>query len=261
MDEVKKQIAEADLVIVDFTGKNPNVHYEADLAEAWKKDWIVLAQSSDDMTFDVRHIGSIRYANTMGADIKLREDLKQAIEGLGYRDQAKNRAPFVGTTGTQPARTSPAAPADILLPGVAGTKLKRTGRRPRNRGRPTASEVTTRRIGPSRKWRAPRVKGVTHGRNVSAAVGEVPDMGGHVRKSQEEKRWLEAKRTGSDDWRHGARNPRTVRGQRNRAGAADARCRCVGARDLLRQGAPRHQARGKMDAGACRGGDAEERGM
>lgn len=85
MDDVKTRIAEADLVIVDFTGKNPNVYYEAGLADAFKKDWIVLAQTSEDMTFDVRHIRSVRYSNTMGADLKLRDDLHQALRGLGYR--------------------------------------------------------------------------------------------------------------------------------------------------------------------------------
>lgn len=85
MDDVKQRIAGADLVIVDFTGKNPNVYYEAGLADAWRKDWIVLAQSSDDMTFDVRHIRSIRYSNSMGADVRLREELSKALTTLGYR--------------------------------------------------------------------------------------------------------------------------------------------------------------------------------
>ena len=75
VDDLKGKIAEADLVIVDFTGKNPNVYYEAGLADAWKKNWIILAQSSDDMTFDVRHIRSIRYSNMMGADIQLTHHL------------------------------------------------------------------------------------------------------------------------------------------------------------------------------------------
>jgi len=87
MDDVKAQIAAADLVIVDFTGKNPNVYYEAGLADAWNKDWIVLCQSNEDMTFDVRHIRSIRYSNTMGADIKLAEDLGNALMALGYRSK------------------------------------------------------------------------------------------------------------------------------------------------------------------------------
>ena len=54
-------------------------------ADAWRKDWIVLAQASEDMTFDVRHIRSIRYTNTMGADVRLREELGKALAALGYR--------------------------------------------------------------------------------------------------------------------------------------------------------------------------------
>ena len=69
---------------VDFTGKNPNVYYEAGLADAWKRGWIILARSSDDMTFEVRHIRSIRYSSTMGADKKLTNDLRKTIEALGY---------------------------------------------------------------------------------------------------------------------------------------------------------------------------------
>jgi hypothetical protein len=84
MEDVKAQIAEADLVIVDFTNKNPNVYYEAGLADAWKKDWIVLAQSTDDLTFDVRHIRCINYSNTMGADVKLHTALENALKALKY---------------------------------------------------------------------------------------------------------------------------------------------------------------------------------
>jgi hypothetical protein len=79
VDDIKEQIAESDLVIVDFTGKNPNVYYEAGIADAWSKKWIVLAQSSADLTFDVHHLRTIIYSNRMGADIKLQEDLARAI--------------------------------------------------------------------------------------------------------------------------------------------------------------------------------------
>jgi hypothetical protein len=84
MEDVKTEIAEADLVVVDFTDKNPNVYYEAGLADAWNKDWIILAQSTDDLTFDVRHIRCILYSNRMGADKKLETDLHGALEALGY---------------------------------------------------------------------------------------------------------------------------------------------------------------------------------
>jgi hypothetical protein len=120
MDDVKTMIAEADIVIVDFTGKNPNVYYEAGLADAWKKDWIILAQSTDDMTFDVRHIRSIRYSNTMGADQKLEANLRGALEGLGYGqptlksgngvETLSSATPVVETKSAPRAKPKPAKP-------------------------------------------------------------------------------------------------------------------------------------------------------
>jgi hypothetical protein len=91
MEDVKAQIAEADLVIADFTNKNPNVYYEAGLADAWKKDWIALAQSTDDLTFDVRHIRCIQYSNTMGADVKLQTALENALSALKYTSDSDTR--------------------------------------------------------------------------------------------------------------------------------------------------------------------------
>lgn len=80
MEDVRAQIARADLVIVDLTGRNPNVYYEAGMAAAWKKDWIVLAQSQDDLTFDVEQIRSILYSNHMGGEADLEARLRGAIE-------------------------------------------------------------------------------------------------------------------------------------------------------------------------------------
>jgi hypothetical protein len=79
VEDIKADIAQAELVIVDFTGRNPNVYYEAGLADAWKKKWIIIAQSTEDLTFDVRHIRTILYSNRMGADERLRVDLANAI--------------------------------------------------------------------------------------------------------------------------------------------------------------------------------------
>lgn len=84
MDDIKVQIAEADVIIVDFTNKNPNVYYEAGLADAMRKDWIILVQSTEDLAFDVRHIRCIEYSNVMGADQKLRGNIENAFEALGY---------------------------------------------------------------------------------------------------------------------------------------------------------------------------------
>jgi hypothetical protein len=80
IEDVRSQIAGADIVVVDFTNRNPNVYFEAGLADAWKKKWIVLAQSTNDLAFDVQHIRTIIYSNKMGADSKLRESLEQALK-------------------------------------------------------------------------------------------------------------------------------------------------------------------------------------
>lgn len=48
MEDVRTEIARADLVIVDLTGRNSNVYYEAGMAAAWKKDWVVISQSNED---------------------------------------------------------------------------------------------------------------------------------------------------------------------------------------------------------------------
>jgi hypothetical protein len=80
IEDVKSQIAGADFVVADFTNRNPNVYFEAGLADAWKKKWIVLAQSTNDLAFDVQHIRTIIYSNKMGADSKLRESLEQALK-------------------------------------------------------------------------------------------------------------------------------------------------------------------------------------
>lgn len=80
MEDVRAEIAGADLVIVDLTGRNSNVYYEAGMAAAWKKNWVVLAQSQDDLTFDVGQIRTILYTNRMGGDAELERRLRDAIE-------------------------------------------------------------------------------------------------------------------------------------------------------------------------------------
>ena len=68
--------------MVDFTKRNPNVYFEAGLADAWKKRWIVQAQSTDDLAFDVRQIRTMIYSNTMGADSRLRMSLEHALKKI-----------------------------------------------------------------------------------------------------------------------------------------------------------------------------------
>ena len=77
---IQEQIATADLIIADLTGKNPNVFYEVGYAAAIGKRIVHIAQSAAELPFDVKHLRTFIYSNQMGADVKLREDLTKAVE-------------------------------------------------------------------------------------------------------------------------------------------------------------------------------------
>lgn len=64
------------IVIVDFTGKNPNVMYETGVAHALNKDVIPVAQSFDDVPFDLQHHRVLRYENNALG----RQALQQSLE-------------------------------------------------------------------------------------------------------------------------------------------------------------------------------------
>ena len=51
----------ARVVIVDFTGKNPNVMYETGIAHTLGKDVVPISQSLDDVPFDMAHHRVLKY--------------------------------------------------------------------------------------------------------------------------------------------------------------------------------------------------------
>lgn len=73
IDRIQKQIKEADIIIADMTGQNPNVFYETGFAHALNKDVIHLTQNSSDIPFDVMHIPHIVYKGSVDL---LKNDLK-----------------------------------------------------------------------------------------------------------------------------------------------------------------------------------------
>jgi hypothetical protein len=79
MEDVKDQIAKADLIIADFTGKNANVFFEAGYASALRKPLIQIAQSVADLPFDVRHLRTFAYSTAILGDRKLSHNLSEAI--------------------------------------------------------------------------------------------------------------------------------------------------------------------------------------
>lgn len=61
LERIYNQIAKADVIIADMTGRNPNVFYETGYAHALGKNVILLTQNTDDIPFDLKHYPHIVY--------------------------------------------------------------------------------------------------------------------------------------------------------------------------------------------------------
>jgi hypothetical protein len=64
IDEVWSAICNAKVCIADCTGRNPNVFYELGIAHTLGRPCVLIAQSVDDIPFDVRHRRAIVYSFT-----------------------------------------------------------------------------------------------------------------------------------------------------------------------------------------------------
>lgn len=62
---IYNQIAKADLIVADMSGRNPNVFYEVGYAHALGKTVILLTKNSDDIPFDLKHYPHIIYADSI----------------------------------------------------------------------------------------------------------------------------------------------------------------------------------------------------
>lgn len=70
IQDVVNLIGRSKVVICDCSGKNPNVFYEAGIAHAIGKEVILIAQTPDDLPFDLRHLRRLYYsANILGYQI------------------------------------------------------------------------------------------------------------------------------------------------------------------------------------------------
>jgi hypothetical protein len=61
LDRIYNQIAKADLIVADMTGRNANVFYETGYAHALDKRVILLTQKANDIPFDLKHHPHIVY--------------------------------------------------------------------------------------------------------------------------------------------------------------------------------------------------------
>lgn len=79
IQDVFNLIFRAHVVIVDFTGKNPNVMYETGIAHTLGKHVIPISQSLDDSPFDIKHHRVLKYLPNSEGMRALRTDLAKKL--------------------------------------------------------------------------------------------------------------------------------------------------------------------------------------
>jgi len=90
LEQVYNQIAKADLIVADMTGRNPNVFYRVGYAHALSKKTILLTANSDDIPFDLQDYPHIIYKNSI-ADLK--SELERRVSWyLNHADTAVHNA-------------------------------------------------------------------------------------------------------------------------------------------------------------------------
>lgn len=83
MEDIAECIINADIIIADVTGRNPNVNYELGMAHALGKNVIIISQTIDDIPFDYRHIRAIIYQTKKANWAKLlQSELKHTINSI-----------------------------------------------------------------------------------------------------------------------------------------------------------------------------------
>lgn len=81
LERIYNQIAKADFIIADMTGRNPNVFYEVGYAHALGKATVLLTKNADDIPFDLKHYPHIVYNNKISKlKVELTSRLKWFIE-------------------------------------------------------------------------------------------------------------------------------------------------------------------------------------
>ena len=82
VQDIFNLIFRSSIVVVDFTGKNPNVMYETGIAHTLGKMVIPITQSIDHVPFDLRHHRSLIYHPNSQGLVQLTSDLSIRLRNL-----------------------------------------------------------------------------------------------------------------------------------------------------------------------------------
>ena len=82
IQDIFELIYKSKIVIADFTGKNPNVMYEVGIAHTLGKLVIPIAQSVDDLPFDLRHHRALTYLPNSEGQEELKKSLVNKLSSI-----------------------------------------------------------------------------------------------------------------------------------------------------------------------------------
>ena len=87
VEEIYKKINDADFIIADMTGRNPNVFYEVGYADAKNKLILLLTQNVNDIPFDFKQRLHIEYSDVSSLKEKLKNKIEWAKNEIDKRNQ------------------------------------------------------------------------------------------------------------------------------------------------------------------------------
>ena len=79
VQDITREIREANLVIADISPVNANVFYEVGYAHALNKPTILLAEKATKLPFDVSPFRTLFYENSIGGKTKFEEGLRMHV--------------------------------------------------------------------------------------------------------------------------------------------------------------------------------------
>lgn len=89
VDDVIDLIKRARIVIVDYSGRNPNVFYEAGIAHTLGRDVVPVAQNEQDVPFDVAHRRFVKYHNNGEGLATMKAKVTERLRTLTSRSVVK----------------------------------------------------------------------------------------------------------------------------------------------------------------------------
>lgn len=90
-DDIVQAIRMSEVIVVDLTGNNPNVMFEFGFALAKGKKPVVISQSTEYLTFDIKNLRTLIYKNTWQGIESLHKDLQPFIRSaLGKKARRRN---------------------------------------------------------------------------------------------------------------------------------------------------------------------------